>query len=125
MKNWYYKLLASGTVALMSSSVFANNNSGSGGIQPFDPTKDLSGGKKLTDVLDNADTAAQTGTTFFLNMMTLVGFVIVAISLLVLWRASKEDGRERPVAGFIGLFMGGLMAGVGTVAWIIRNSLLG
>lgn len=123
MKNWYYKLLASGTVALMSSSVFANN-SGSGGIQPFDPSKDLSGGKKMTDVLDNANTSAQTFTTFLLNLMTLLGFIVIGISLFSLWRASKEDGRERPMAAVIGLFMGGLMAGIGTIAWIIRNSLL-
>lgn len=117
ISNYYYKLLATGTLALMSTQASA--------IEAFDPTKDLSGGKKMTDVLDNANTSAQTFTTFLLNLMTLGGFIVIGISLFALWKASKEDGRERPLAAVIGLFMGGLMAGIGTIAWIIRNSLLG
>ena len=51
-------------------------------------------------------------------------FVVVAISLYTLWKASKEE-REKPRSAVVGLFIGGAMAAVGTIMWIMKNTVVG
>ena len=93
-------------------------------ISKTDLTQDMSGGKKFDDMAGNIDDAAQTGATLLISLVAIGGFVVVAISLYTLWRASKDE-REKPLSAIVGLFIGGAMAGVGTIMWIMKNTVTG
>jgi hypothetical protein len=94
-------------------------------INVYDVTKDQSGGKTLSNVMDNGSNIVGQGATLVIQIVAFAGVIIVAISLVVLYKASKDNSRERPVSAFVGMFVGGLMAGIGTIVWIVRNSVLG
>jgi lysylphosphatidylglycerol synthetase-like protein (DUF2156 family) len=94
-------------------------------LNKVDLTQDLSGGKKFSDVASNLDDAAQIGASLIISVVAVVGYVVVALSLYSLWRASKEDREHKPLAAIIGLFIGGAMAAVGTIMWIMRNTVIG
>lgn len=89
-----------------------------------DLTKDTSGGKKFDDVANNLNNAAQTGASLMIQLVAIGGFVVVAISLYTLWKASKDE-REKPMSAVVGLFIGGAMAGVSTVMWMMKNTVVG
>ena len=93
-------------------------------VTPLDLSKDTSGGKKFGDIANNIGTAGQQGAALALQLCALAGFVIVAISLYTLWKASKDE-REKPVSAIVGLFVGGAMAGVATIMWMMKNTVTG
>ncbi|ARR15297.1 MULTISPECIES: hypothetical protein [Xanthomonas] len=93
-------------------------------IDRTDLTQDTSGGKNLENIAENVDKASQTGATLFINLVTIGGFVVVAICLYTLWKSSKDE-REKPMSAIVGLFIGGAMAGVGSIMWIMRNTIIG
>lgn len=105
--------LFSGTLALPAHA-----------INKTDLTQDISGGKKFDDIAGNIDGAAQTGASLLIQLVAIGGFVVVAISLYTLWKASKDE-REKPLSAVVGLFIGGAMAGVGTIMWMMRNTVTG
>jgi hypothetical protein len=93
-------------------------------INKTDLTQDTSGGKKFSDVAGNLDNATQEGATLLLSVVAVGGFVVVAISLYTLWKASKDE-REKPMSAIVGLFIGGAMAGVSSIMWIMKNTVVG
>lgn len=105
-------------LALLSSALPAH------AISKTDLTQDMSGGKKFEDMAENIDNAGQVGATLIIGLVSIGGFVVVAISLYTLWRASKDE-REKPLSAIVGLFIGGAMAGVGVVMWMMRNMVTG
>lgn len=93
-------------------------------IDKTDLTQDKSGGKKFSDIAANIDDTAQTGASLLIQLVSIGGFVVVALSLFQIYKASKDE-REKPMSAIVGLFVGGLMAAVGTVMWIMKNTLIG
>jgi|GEM_PF-1378179 len=93
-------------------------------ISKTDLTEDRSGGKTFSQIADNIDKTAQEGATLLISLVSIGGFAVVAVSLYTLWKASKDE-REKPMSAVVGLFIGGLMAGVGTVVWVMRNTIIG
>lgn len=93
-------------------------------ISKTDLTQDTSGGKTFEDIAGNIDNAAQTGASLLIQLVSIGGFVVVAISLFTLWKASKDE-REKPLSAIVGLFIGGAMAAVGTIMWMMRNTVTG
>lgn len=88
-----------------------------------DLTQDTSGGANFDAIADNLDGAAQTSASLLIQIVSVGGFVVVAISLYTLYKASKED-RESPMPAIVGLFIGGAMAAVGTIMWVMRNTVI-
>lgn len=93
-------------------------------ISKTDLTQDTAGGKTASNIFENVDNTAQEGATLLISLVSIGGFVVVAISLFTLWKASKDE-REKPLSAIVGLFIGGAMAGVGTIMWIMRNTVIG
>lgn len=82
------------------------------------------GTKNFGTVAGNLDTASQMGASLLIQLVSVGGFVVVALSLFQLWKASKDE-REKPMSAIVGLFIGGAMAAVGTIMWIMRNTVIG
>lgn len=120
LKSAYNKLMCRTAMAMIGAvaapSAFA--------ISKTDLTSDTSGGKTADNIFTNIDNTAQGGATLLISLVSIGGFVVVAISLFTLWKASKDE-REKPMSAIVGLFIGGLMAAVGTVMWIMRNTVIG
>ena len=119
----FHKLKNSAYTKILMAYILLHSATASA-ITKVDLTTDMSKGKTMTDVFTNADNAAQEGAAFFIGLVAIAGYVVIALSLWTLYKASKDE-REKPISAFVGMFVGGLMAGVGTFMWIIRNSMLG
>ena len=89
-----------------------------------DLTQDTSGGKKLGDVTNNITTGSQQIAAMVIAIVAVLGFVIVALSLVQMHKASKDE-RESPKSAVVGLFVGGAMAAVGSIMWIMKNTIIG
>ncbi len=114
---WYKSNLA--LMALMGLA-FSGTASA---ITKQDLSKDTAGGKKFDAVASNLDNASQTMAALLIQFVSVGGFVVVAISLFQLYKASKDE-REKPMSAIVGLFIGGAMAAVGTIMWIMTNTVI-
>lgn len=94
------------------------------GLTPQDLTTDQAAGKKFDAVANNINTASTTGAALLIQLVSVGGFVVVAVSLYQLYKASKDE-REKPLSAIVGLFIGGAMAAVGTIMWVMRNTVVG
>lgn len=117
LNNTALKVHAALASMVVSGAAFAQTGQ-------IDLTKDTSNGKKFGDVAGNINVAAQQGASLLVQLTALGGFVVVAISLYTLWKASKDE-REKPMSAVVGLFIGGAMAGIGTIMWIMKNTVTG
>lgn len=120
LNAFYNNMLARVTMFMLSLSIAPSALA----LSKTDLTQDKSGGKTFSDIAENIDNTAQVGASLMISLVSIGGFVVVAISLYSLWKASKDE-REKPMSAVVGLFIGGLMAGVGSVMWIMRNTVLG
>jgi RsiW-degrading membrane proteinase PrsW (M82 family) len=118
MNNLTTKLYVA-AVGLASSTV-ASAAPGDNSWLGEDPT---GGNKDLSTITTNIDDAAGNIAATIVNLVTIGGFVVVALSLYQLYKASKDE-REKPMSAVVGLFIGGAMAGVGTIMWIMRNTIV-
>lgn len=117
LKNAAAKASVLGTTALISLQTYALNK--------IDLTQDTSGGKTVNDIATNIDDAAQTGAALIIQLVTIGGYIVVALSLYGLYKASKEDRDSKPLPAILGLFIGGAMAGVGTIMWMMKTTVTG
>jgi RsiW-degrading membrane proteinase PrsW (M82 family) len=117
LNNTALKVAVALTSMAVSGSALAQANQ-------VDLTKDTSNGKKFGDIATNVNTAAQQGASLLVQLCALGGFVVVAISLYTLWKASKDE-REKPMSAVVGLFIGGAMAGIGSIMWMMKNTVTG
>jgi hypothetical protein len=118
INNATLKICAALSVGTYSLQAFAQT--------AFDPSEDLSGGLKASTVIENTSNLSRQGAGLLFDLVGIAGFVICALCLAGLYRASKdEQSREQPVGLMIGLVIGVLMSAVGAVSWAIRNELLG
>lgn len=108
-------------VAVAAPSVLLTSEASA--LERTDLTQDTSGGANFDSVATNLDGAAQTGASLLISFVTLGGFVVVGLSLYTLWKASKDE-REKPLPAIVGLFIGGAMAAVGSIMWIMKNTIV-
>lgn len=78
--------------------------------------------KDFSALATNFTEAADTGAALVFNLIAVLGFVLVAVGLYQLYKASKDE-REKPLSAVIGIVVGGMMSAAGLIAWAIRNEM--
>jgi hypothetical protein len=115
-----------GAVLALAGLIVAGPVSAATGTGPSEnlTSNNEAGQKTFGTVAANLDSASQTMAGLLIQFVSVGGFVVVAVSLYQLYKASKDE-REKPMSAIVGLFIGGAMAAVGTIMWIMRNTVLG
>lgn len=111
------------TLTMLLVTGYAHAATGGAG-DSVDLTDSGTSNKKFSDVASNLDGASKTMAGLLIQFVSVGGFVVVAVSLYQLYKASKDE-REKPMSAIVGLFIGGAMAAVGTIMWIMRNTVVG
>lgn len=93
-------------------------------LDPINLTENSGNNRNFSDIAGNIDNAAQVGAALIIQLVTIGGFIVVALSLYQLYKASKDE-REKPTSAVVGLVIGGAMAGVGTIMWMMKNTITG
>lgn len=119
MKKLFNKVVYGLPIALLTA---ANAFAGSIRVDDFRNTSGASG-KDITNVMQKQTQTAQSALDLTLILAGLAGLVITVISLLVLYKASKEEGREKPMGAVWGLFIGGALTIVGLITGLFGNTL--
>ena len=108
-----YKIYAV-ALSLISTSTFA--------LDKLDLTDDLSGGKTLEDIAENANDSFGWGMTLFLAGCTATGIIICGASLYKLKKAGEEGSREGYGGPIFGLVIGGFMTAVGVLTFAVKGT---
>lgn len=119
MKNLYYRLLAGITVALLPALEAV---AGSIRIDDFRNTNGAAG-KDITSVIQKQTNTLQYALDLVFMIFTIGGVIISGICMFILWRASKDPDRERPMSAVVGFFMGGGLTIVGLMVGFFANTL--
>lgn len=119
MKGIYYKLLAA--ISLLAIEATELALAGSIRVDDFKNTSGA-GGKRLDDMLVSAGKTGQSVLDFVFIIFTVIGVIVVGVSLYTLYQASKDEGREKPKSAVVGLFVGGAMTAVGLVTGYMANT---
>jgi RsiW-degrading membrane proteinase PrsW (M82 family) len=121
--SWLKAYAAFVTLSMLLVTGYAHAGTGGAG-NSVDLTDTGTSTKKFSDVASNLDGASKTMAGLLIQFVSVGGFVVVAVSLYQLYKASKDE-REKPMSAIVGLFIGGAMAAVGTIMWIMRNTVVG
>lgn len=116
IRDAYLKLLVFVGTFYVSTAAMA--------VEKFNPGDNLAGNRNFGTVAASIDDTAQLGAGLIQQLLAIGGFIIIAISLYQLYKASKDE-REKPGSAIVGMVIGALMTGAGVILWMIRNSLLG
>ena len=73
---------------------------------------------------DGINSAVSVGGELFFNIITLLGFMVMGYSIYYIYSASKDE-HKKSTPGWIGLVAGSAMSGVGVIAFMIRNQIIG
>jgi sulfite exporter TauE/SafE len=77
----------------------------------------------ITGVASRAESMMGSVTIVATALCTLVGLIMIGNSLNNLYKASKDPSHQvKPMAGIIGLIIGGFLAAIGAVLTIMSNS---
>ncbi|MDW5418625.1 hypothetical protein R6242_18835 [Iodobacter sp. CM08] len=80
--------------------------------------------KKLTNTTANLGAMMADMLNLFLMGCTFVGLILVGISVFGIWKASKDE-RESPKHAPMGIIVGVLMTCITTIAFLVRNNVIG
>lgn len=118
------KLFLQAWAALICAAIpLSNALAGYGSIR-VDDFRNTNGaaGRDLNQVMQKQVQTGQSALDLIFIGFTLAGVVISGICLIIIWKASKEEGREKPVAAIVGLVMGGCLTILGLVVGLFANT---
>lgn len=115
------KVIGAG-LASIHFGVFAQATGNSGSISAFDTARQTAGNRTIDTMASNTDRLAGNLYNTMTTGATLLGVLLVGISLWGFYKASKEE-RETPKPAVVGLIIGGLLTAIGLVAAFSANTL--
>lgn len=110
-----HKLVAAITVLAMEMA-----HAGSVSVTDFKNTSGA-GNKRVDDMLISAGKTGQSVLDFVFIIFTVLGVIVVGMSLYQLYQASKDE-REKPKSAIVGLFVGGALTAVGLITGYMANT---
>lgn len=90
----------------------------------LDNAKNDASGKNFETMATGINDAVSVGGELFFNIITLLGFMVMGYSIYYIYSSSKDE-HKKSTPGWIGLVAGSAMSGVGVIAYMIRNQIIG
>jgi len=119
MRQLYLKSMVTISVAFMSAlDAIASTIK----VDDFRNTNGASG-KDITNVMQKQTATLQTTMELIFMVCTVGGVVMAAICMFVLWKASKDPDREKPMSAVVGFFVGGGLTIIGLMVGLFANTL--
>lgn len=113
-----HKLFAAATIAAMELMQVAH--AGNIRVDDFKNTSGA-GNKRVDDMLVRAGKTGQSVLDFVFIIFTVLGVIVVGVSLYQLYQASKDE-REKPKSAVVGMFVGGALTAVGLITGYMANT---
>ena len=123
-KELQYKTLAKQAIAVGSLVAACNSFADLSTPKWLDNAKNDASGKNFETMADGINSAVSVGGELFFNIITLLGFMVMGYSIYYIYSASKDE-HKKSTPGWIGLVAGSAMSGVGVIAFMIRNQIIG